>query len=103
MKLTMPTTITSRVDDELVKLIDKIAQDEGMDRSTVIRRFLKSSTKEWLIITNLKKYEEGKITLWQAAEECEVSIWEIITEAKKRGIKIPYDKKEFQEDLKGLL
>lgn len=99
----MPKTITSRVDDKLVKLIDKIAQEEGMDRSTVIRRFLISSTKEWLIEKNLKKYEEGKITLWQAAEYCELTIWEMIAEVKKRGVKVPYDSKEFQEDLKGLV
>ena len=36
----MPITITTRVNDSLAKLIDKIAKKEGMDRSTVLRRFL---------------------------------------------------------------
>ncbi|MBD3353150.1 MAG: ribbon-helix-helix protein, CopG family [Candidatus Lokiarchaeota archaeon] len=98
----MPTTLTTSVEDKLAKLIDKIAQEEGMDRSTVIRRFLINSTTEWLIEKYLKKYEEGKITLWQAAEKCELSLWEMIAEVKKRRIKVPYTIEELQEDMKGL-
>ncbi|MHA1629186.1 MAG: UPF0175 family protein [Candidatus Heimdallarchaeota archaeon] len=99
----MPVTITTRVEDKLAKLIDKIAREEGMDRSTVIRRFLISSTKEWQIEKFLRKYEEGAITLWQAAEKCELSLWEMIAEVKKRGVKVPYTIEDLQEDLKGLV
>jgi len=99
----MPITITIRVEDKLAKLIDKIAREEGMDRSTVIRRFLISSTKEWQIEKFLKKYEEGKITLWQAAKKCELSLWEMITEVKKRIVKAPYTIEELQKDLKGVI
>jgi len=40
----MPVTITTRVDDELVKLIDQIAKKEGMDRSTILRRIVSNAT-----------------------------------------------------------
>ena len=99
----MPITITTRVEDKLAKLIDKIAKEEGMDRSTVIRRFLMTSVTEWQIEKSLKEYEEGKITLWRAAEKCELTLWEMISEVKKRGIKVPYSLEELQEDLKGLI
>ncbi len=99
----MPITLTTRVEDKLAKLIDRIAREEGMDRSTVIRRFLISSTAEWQIEKFLRKYEEGKITLWQAAERCELSLWEMIAEVKKKGIRVPYTIEELQEDLKGLI
>ena len=41
----MPVTITTRVEEKLVKLIDHIAKKEGMDRSTVLRRFFTQSSK----------------------------------------------------------
>ncbi len=50
-----------------------------------MRRFLTKAAKEWLIEKSLKDYEEGKITLWQAAERCGLSLWEIIEAAGKRG------------------
>ena len=70
-----------------------------MGRSTVIRRFLMKAAKEWLIGKNLQDYEQGKITLWQAAEKCELSLWEMIVEAKKGEIHVPYDLEAFNEDL----
>ncbi|WP_456474973.1 UPF0175 family protein, partial [Candidatus Pyrohabitans sp.] len=71
--------------------------------STVIRRFLTKAVKEWLIEKSLKEYEQGKITLWQAAERCEMSLWEIIEEVKKRNIHVPYTLEDLRKDLRGLL
>lgn len=98
----MPVTLTTRVEDELAKMIDEIADTEGMDRSTVIRRFLSKATKDWMIEKSLKDYEEGKLTLWQAATKCGLSLWEMIEEAKKKEIHVPYTLDEFKEDLKVL-
>jgi len=98
----MPITLTTRVDDDLAKLIDEVAKREGMDRSTVMRRFLSEAAREWLISRALKDYEEGRITLWQAATRCGISLWEIITEAGKRRTKVPYTVDELRQDLKAL-
>jgi len=96
----VPVTVTTRVEEELAKIIDSIAKREGMDRSTVIRRFLLRAVKDWLIEKSLDEYEEGKLTLWQAAEKCGLSLWEMINEAKKREIHVPYTLEELKEDLK---
>ena len=96
----MPVTVTTRVEEELAKIIDSIAKREGMDRSTVIRRFLLRAVKDWLIEKSLDEYEEGKLTLWQAAEKCGLSLWEVINEVKKREIHVPYTLEELKEDLK---
>ncbi len=98
----MPTTLTTRVENDLAKIIDEVSKEEGMDRSTVIRRFLTKAAKDWLIEKSLQEYEEGKITLWQAARKCSLSVWEMIDEAKRREIHVPYTLAEFKEDLKGL-
>jgi predicted HTH domain antitoxin len=98
----MSVTFTTRVEKELAKVIDEVSKEEGMDRSTVIRRFLMKAAKEWLIEKNLQDYEQGKVTLWQAAEKCGLSLWEMIAEAKKREIHVPYSIEALKEDLKGL-
>lgn len=98
----MPTTLTTRVENDLAKIIEEVSKEEGMDRSTVIRRFLMKAAKDWLIEKSLREYEEGKITLWQAARKCSLSVWEMVDEAKKREVHVPYTLAEFKEDLKGL-
>lgn len=96
----MPVTITTRVNDNLAKLIDNIAQKEGMDRSTVLRRFLEQSAKNWLINKSLKDYQDGRITLRQAAKISELSLWEAIEEAKNRKIYFPYTVDDLKDDLR---
>lgn len=98
----MPVTITTRVEEKLAKLIDQIAKKEGMDRSTVLRRFLLKATKEWLIEESLKDYEDAKITLWQAAKRCNLSLWEMIKEVKERSIHIPYTVEDLKKDIRVL-
>ena len=63
----MPVTVTTRVDDRLLKLIDRIAEKEGMDRTTIIRRFLMGSTAEWIIEKSLEEYEEKMISFFDDA------------------------------------
>ena len=98
----MPVTVTTRVEEELAKAIDEVAKREGMDRSTVIRRFLLRAVRDWLIERSLEDYEEGRVTLWQAAAKCGLSLWEMISEVKKREVHVPYTLEELREDLKGL-
>ncbi|MBU4313940.1 MAG: UPF0175 family protein [Actinobacteria bacterium] len=96
----MPVTITTRVNDSLAKLIDEIAKKEGMDRSTVLRRFLEQSAKNWLIKKSLKEYQEGKLTLRQAAKISKLSLWEVIEEVKNRKTYFPYTIEDLKDDLR---
>ncbi len=50
----------------------------------------------------LKDYEKGKVTLWQAARKCGISVWEMIDKAKEKRTHVPYGLDELKEDLKGL-
>lgn len=92
-------TVTTRLDSESVREIDHIAEQEAVDRSTVIRKFVLKSVKEWLIEKSIKEYEAGKITLWQAAKKSDISLWEIIDEVKKRSVHVPYRIEDLKDDL----
>ena len=41
--------------------------------------------KEWKIEKALEECEQGKITLWQAAERCGLSLWDGFGGKKERG------------------
>ena len=96
----LPVTITTRVEDDLAEVIDEVAREEGMDRSTVIRRFLLKAVRNWRIDRSLSDYGAGRLTLWQAANKCSLSLWEMIDEVRKREIHVPYTLEELTEDLK---
>ncbi len=98
----MPTTITTRVEDDIVRDIDSVAKQEAIDRSAVIRRFLLASVKEWKIQHSLDHYQGGKMTLWRAAQKSGISLWEMIEEVKKRRLHVPYGIEELQQDIEGL-
>ena len=98
----LPVTITTRVEDDLADVIDEVAREEGMDRSTVIRRFLLKAVRNWQIDRNLDEYGKGRLTLWQAARRCNLSLWEMIDEVRKREIHVPYTLEELLEDLKAV-
>jgi len=96
----LSVTVTTRIEKDLAKTIDSIAKREGMDRSTIIRRFLSKAVRDWLVERSLEEYEEGKVTLWQAARKCGLSLWEMINEVRKREIHVPYGLEDLREDLK---
>lgn len=98
----MATTITTRLDSKYVKKIDEIAAQKGIDRSAILRSFLLSALKEHSIRQSLEDYELGRATLWEAAEQCGLSIWEMVQEIKQRHVHISYGIKELEEDLRAL-
>ncbi|MBS1262922.1 MAG: hypothetical protein MAG715_00087 [Methanonatronarchaeales archaeon] len=98
----MPVTLSTRVDDELAETIDEVARAEGMDRSTVLRRFLSEAARDWCIESALADYEDGRVTLWGAAERCGLSLWEMAAEAREREVHVPYTRDEFERDLGAL-
>jgi len=98
----MAKTITTRLDDEYVKIIDDLAAQKGVDRSALLRSFLISALKEHTIRNSLELYESGKMTLWEAARQCDLSLWEMIREVEQRHIHSSYDLKELEKDLRSL-
>lgn len=48
----------------------------------------------------LEHYEKGKLSLQQAAEQCGLSLYEIIDEVKKRKVYVPYRVEDLEEDTK---
>ncbi len=95
----MPKTVTTRLEDAYVEKIDEIAERKGLDCAALLRSFLLYALKDNILHDSLEDYAAGKISLWETAERCGLSLWEMIQEAKRRHIHVPYDRAEFEKDM----
>ena len=96
----MGKTYTSRLPDEMVKEIERIAQIEKLDKSSVIRRLLDRAIPEWKLEYALKLYQKGEISIGKAAELSSISIWEFMEKLSYYKIPINYSLEDLENDLK---
>jgi predicted HTH domain antitoxin len=98
----MAKTVTTRIDDQYVNKIDEMAAKKGIDRSALLRLFLVNSLREQTIRDSLEDYQSGAITLWEAAQQCNLTLWEMIKEVEKSHIYVSYDLRDLKRDLMAL-
>lgn len=96
----MDKAITTRLPDEYISALKKIAEKENLDTSTVIRRLLVKAMAEWKIEFALERYALGEFSFGQAAKFAEVSPWDFPNLLKQKKIPINYDEEELDADLK---
>ncbi len=98
----MAKTVTTRLDDKYVNRIDELAAKKGIDRSALMRLFLINSLEEHMVRESLEDYKAGMLTLWEAARNCNMTLWEMIRKIEKAHIYTSYDLKALKNDLKTL-
>ena len=98
----MAKTVTTRLDDKYVNKIDEMAAKKGIDRSAILRLFIVNSIREQTIQESLENYKSGTISLWEAAQHCDLTLWEMIKEIEKAHIHSNYDLSDLKKDLKAL-
>lgn len=94
--------VSARLPKEMVDLIEEIAREEKVDKSTVLDRALDHYIREWKLQRALDSYREGAATLPRAAEIAGLSVWEMIDIFSGRKIQPQYDIEDLEEDLKAL-
>jgi predicted HTH domain antitoxin len=92
--------MSARLPKERVDLIEEIAREEKVDKSTILDRALDHYIREWKLQRAIESYREGTATLPKAAEIAGQSIWEMIDILAKRKIQPQYDIEDLEEDLK---
>ncbi len=94
----MGKTITSRLPDDMVEEIEKIAEIEKLDKSSVIRRLLNKAIPTWKLEYALKLYQNKEISLGKAAELSSLSIWELLEKLSQKKIPLNYDLEDLKND-----
>jgi len=63
---------------------------------------MSAELKENTIPEALERYRKGEITLWEASESCDMSLWEMVQEVQEWHIHSSYGIKELEKDLRDL-
>ena len=90
----MSKTISTRLDNNEVKKLDKITGIEKIDRSALIRKFILEQMKIYEMKRVSEYYRKGLMSLQEAATEAEVSLYEMIDYLQKERIRPPIQSKE---------
>ena len=92
--------ISARLPRERVELIEEIAREEKVDKSTILNRALEHYALEWKLRKAVESYREGAVTLSRAAEMAGVSVWEMVDILAQRKVPSQYEIEDLEEDLK---
>ena len=96
----MAKTITTRLPDEYVIGIGKIAKIEKLDTSGAIRKLLAKAIEEWKKDYAVEMYKKGDFSFGQAAKFAEVSVWDFPALLKEKEVPLNMDLEELESDLK---
>lgn len=86
-------TTSFRLDDKELKRIEKLAKEEGGDKSRSVRELLDYGWEYMMI----RKYNEGKLSLSRLSQELEKPISEVIDLLADLGVESPIEKDEVME------
>jgi len=71
------TSIGVRVSDDLLEKLDRLSEEERLDRSTVIRQLLERGYEDFMKERAAEKYRKGEVTISEASSLAELTLWEM--------------------------
>jgi len=81
----MPVT-TVRLSDEELKRLDRIAERQGVERAVLLRRAIAGGLRDILVSDAVAKVQRGESTVWRAARDARLGLWEFLDELHRRGV-----------------
>lgn len=94
----MPST-SVRLPDDLLDALDRMAEREQVDRSTMIRRSIEEGLEEIAIREAIRRYDEGGITAWSAARDAGIPLLAFVHELERRDKWFRTDEETLKEQL----
>ena len=82
----MTKQMNLRLDEELIKEFEELAENENLDRSALIKKVLIEGIQQERFNFAIKKYVLQEISLERAAEIAKISIHELIVKITQLGI-----------------
>ena len=95
--------ISTRIPDDIEKQLKWYAQKEKIGITIAVRKILEKGLAETRLKHALELYQEGRASLWKAAELAGISLWEILEIVRKRRIPMPYTAEDAEKDIKSVL
>lgn len=96
------STVSARLSESEVALIQSLAELEGCDRGTLIKTLLRSGLEHLRRDRAVAAYRGEKVTLSRAAELAGLGPWDFLALMESEKLELHYDLAEFRDDLSRL-
>lgn len=95
-------SIGIRVPKKLLKTVEEKAEEEDVDRSTIIRQLISKGVREYKKEKAANLYREGKLSMSGAAEMADLTIREMIDYLIGKGYRSTYTYEDLKKEIKAL-
>jgi predicted HTH domain antitoxin len=92
--------IAARIPSELEEEIEGYMDEQGLDKSSAIRKILEIGILEWRKNRAIQQYRDNKVSLWKASEIAKVSLREMIDILNDHNIQINISTNDIVEDIR---
>ncbi len=96
------STTSVRLPDDLLSALDRLAEKEHVDRSTLIRRAIEEGLQDISLDRAIHAYQRGGLTAWRAAAEEDIPLWHLLDELERRDLWFHTDEETLREQLEDL-
>ena len=92
-------TVSTRLTEEELSVLDELAAGAGLDRSGMARSLVRKGLRQMRLEAALGAYAAQQASLGRAAEIAGVSAWDFLAHLAATGGRMQYGMEEFEEDL----
>jgi len=78
----------ARIGQEEFGIIEKVANEENVDRTAAIKILIGKGWKEFRLEKAIQEYRDGKVSIDRAAKIAGLTVHEMMDEALIKGIKV---------------
>ena len=98
--MTQPLGI--RLPKEILEKIEELSKGEMEDRSTIIRKLITIGYLNFIKKRASEEYIKGNITLSEAANQADLTLWEMEKYLVDNGFKSDYSIEDLEKEIKAL-
>lgn len=95
----MTRNVSVRLDEDLVREVDELADMENLDRSQLLRHLFKEGLEQHRLELAITRYAEGELTVSEAASLAGIAVGEFMDKLVERGINPDLSLDELEDSL----
>jgi len=84
-------SISTRMEEQIIKEIEKMAKEMNLERGALIRKFILDGYQAQKIEKNLELVHIGELSIEQGAKESGISLYQFMEAAREHNIEIGAD------------
>ena len=96
----MAEAIGIRLDKDFLKKIEKLGKEELLDRSSTIRKLVHIGYQDTIKKKAAEEYMRGKITMSEAANRAEITIFDMEQYLLEQGYTSSYSIEDFEKEMR---